>query len=159
MTYLDSWTVDLLGKDVYADGVKILPRIKGINFVGASSVELDEASGYVTVTVGGSGSHLYPEMEVASSRSAELTDSNFTLGFNSASAITYTIEPKSTVNFPEGSRLHLYQKGAGQLTLVEGAGVTIRSEETFKLRRQYSGGVLTNLEGDIWLIVGSLELT
>jgi hypothetical protein len=159
MTYLDSWTVDLLGKDVYADGVKILPRIKGINFVGASSVELDEASGYVTVTVGGSGSHLYPELEVASSRSAALTDTGFTLGFNNASPMTFTVEPDSTVNFQNGSIIKLYQKGTGQLTIAEGSGVVVRSSQTRKLREQYAPGELIKLATNTWLLAGDLELT
>jgi hypothetical protein len=49
----DSWTVALLGKDVYNDGVLVSPRVKGLNFVGASLIEVDTINGWVTVAFAG----------------------------------------------------------------------------------------------------------
>ena len=162
MSNLDSWTVDLLGKDVYHNGVKVLPRIKGLNFVGdgVSSVDVDEVNGYVTVTVtGGAGSILFPELEVLTARSAVLTDVNYTLSINNASPINFTIDPDSTTNFPNGSRLFLFQKGAGQVTVVQGSGVTIRSKETLKLRGQYATGELRKLAANYWVLSADYQLT
>lgn len=87
----------------------------------------------------------------------ELHDSGKTINMNSATAITLTVPPNSSVPFPIGTRIDAFQWGAGQLAFVEGAGVTIRSKNSNKkISAQYTAAGLYKVETDIWLLLGDL---
>lgn len=100
-------------------------------------------------------SGLRPEKAFTASANSIVADSEFTCTFDSASALTYTM----TGVHPLGTQLYVMQKGAGQLTIAGGAGMTVVSAETLKLRRQWSAGVLTFLSPGRWVLTGDLELT
>lgn len=70
---------------------------------------------------------------------------------------TITVPPNSTVAFPTNTRIDLGQDGAGQTTIVAAAGVTIRTPETLKLRKQWSKASLILRAADVWDVVGDLE--
>jgi hypothetical protein len=74
-----------------------------------------------------------------------------------ATANTLTVPPNSTVAFPIGAVRNINQRGAGQTTVVAGAGVTIRTDETLKLRKQWATAVLVKRATDEWVLAGSLE--
>jgi hypothetical protein len=77
--------------------------------------------------------------------------------FSNAAGITVTVPPNSSVAFPTGTQIDVAAIGAGQVTLAQGAGVTITSEDSKKkLTKQYSGGTLIKTATDTWLLVGSL---
>lgn len=88
-----------------------------------------------------------------------LTDACKHLDLENAAATTVTVPPNASVAFDVGTRISLAQMGAGQVTIAQGAGVTIRTPETLKLRSQYSAAVLTKLATDEWLLTGDLEAT
>lgn len=75
-----------------------------------------------------------------------------------ASANTLTVPPNASVAFDVGTVVPLISIGAGQTTVVEGAGVTVNTPETLKLRMQYSAAVLIKVDTDEWVITGDLEL-
>lgn len=102
---------------------------------------------------------LRPELPVTASRSNLVTDTDFTLAFDDASPLSYTVEPDATVPQPDGVLQEIYQKGAGQLTIVQGAGVTVRTAETLRLRKAGAAAQLRKLEANTWLLAGDLELT
>ena len=87
-------------------------------------------------------------------------DGKFVTASN-ASAITVTIPPISSVAYPVGAQLNIVQKGAGQVTFAQGAGVTIRSTGTTasapKLRVQYSSATAVHEGSDIWYVVGDIS--
>jgi len=58
-----------------------------------------------------------------------LTDDGKLVEMNNASANTLTVPPNSSVAFPVGSQILVLQTGAGQTTLVAGAGVTVNSKD------------------------------
>jgi hypothetical protein len=89
-----------------------------------------------------------------------LADDGKFLTASNASAITVTIPPISSVAYPVGAQLNIVQKGAGQVTFAQGAGVTIRSTGATptapKLRVQYSSATAVHEGSDIWYVVGDI---
>jgi hypothetical protein len=77
---------------------------------------------------------------------------------NSASSVTGTVPPNSSVAFPIGQRLDLYRSGAGAFVIAAGAGVTINkpSDRSLSLRAQHSGGTLLKQATDTWVLLGDL---
>lgn len=87
-----------------------------------------------------------------------LTDADKLVTLSNASAITMTVPPNSSVAFPIGTRVDLAQLGAGQVTVAQGAGVTINKPSTqgLKLVGQYSEATLTKYATDTWLLAGHI---
>ena len=74
-----------------------------------------------------------------------------------ASAITLTVPPNSSVAFPIGTQVLLYQGDAGQVTITAGAGVTIRSQGSkLKLLAQYAVAGIVKVATDEWVAFGNL---
>jgi hypothetical protein len=76
---------------------------------------------------------------------------------NNASAITLTVPPSV---FSAGDVINIAQIGAGQVTLAEGAGVTITSTgatvDAPALRAQYSSASIICTAADTFLVVGDI---
>jgi len=86
-----------------------------------------------------------------------LTDVAKLVSLSNAAAITLTVPPNSSVAFPVGTQVLLYQGGAGQVTITPGAGVTIRSAGSkLKLFSQYAVGGLVKVATDEWVAFGNL---
>lgn len=86
-----------------------------------------------------------------------LTDNQKLVTASNASAQTYTVPPNSSVAFPVGTRIDIIQKGAGKVTLAQGAGVTINSYGSNKaIAGQYVGVSLFKESTDVWYLVGNL---
>lgn len=62
------------------------------------------------------------------------TDAGKTLKTTSGSAVSITVLAGTDISAP----IFIWQYGAGQVTLVEGSGVHIRSAETLLLAKQYA---------------------
>jgi hypothetical protein len=92
---------------------------------------------------------------------AVLTDAKQMVTLSNASAITVTLPPNSSVAYAAGSKIDFIQKGAGQVTFAQGAGVTIRSTGATatapKLRVQYSAATAWYEGSDVWYIVGDIS--
>jgi hypothetical protein len=77
------------------------------------------------------------------------------------SAITTTIAPNASVDYPVGAQITFAQYGAGQVTIQGGSGVTIVSTgataATPKLRVQYSTATAIQTSNDNWLVVGDIS--
>lgn len=76
---------------------------------------------------------------------------------NVATANTLTVPPDSAVDFPIGTAINVRQMGAGQTTIVAGAGVTLTTAETLKLRKQGAVAVLVKEAADSWALTGDTE--
>jgi len=85
-------------------------------------------------------------------------DKNKLVELNNASAITLTLPPSV---FSVGESIDVYQRGAGQVTFSQGAGVTIRSTGATstapKLRAQYSAASVICIGVSEFLVVGDLS--
>jgi hypothetical protein len=74
------------------------------------------------------------------------------------SATTLTVPPNSSVAFAIGTRIDVCAIGAGQVEIVQGAGVTVNTPATRFLRVQHSGATLVKVGTDTWQLVGDLQL-
>lgn len=76
---------------------------------------------------------------------------------SNAGAITLTIPPSV---FAAGNQIHIQQIGAGQVTLAQGAGVTITSTGATatapKLRAQYSAATIICTASNTFTVLGDL---
>jgi hypothetical protein len=76
---------------------------------------------------------------------------------SNASAITLTVPPSV---FTVGQQINIAQIGAGQVTLAQGAGVTITSTggtaSAPKCRAQYSAATIICTASNTFLVVGDL---
>lgn len=86
-----------------------------------------------------------------------LTDAFKLVTQANAAANTITVPPNSTTAFPVGTRIDVGQDGAGQTTIVADTGVTIRTPETLKLRKQWAKATLIKRATDTWDLEGNLE--
>ena len=87
-----------------------------------------------------------------------LTDAGKVIEINSGSSENVTIPPNSSVAFPVGTQIVIVRLGAGAVVIVEGAGVTTRSDgDKAKIKAQYSSCVLIKHETNEWYILGHLS--
>lgn len=83
------------------------------------------------------------------------TDSGNLVTLNNGSAITLTVPSGLDV----GCQIDLAQIGAGQVSVVAGAGVTIVSEDSkLKLAKQGSAATLVQYASNTFLLTGSLSV-
>jgi hypothetical protein len=89
----------------------------------------------------------------------DLADAWTYIEFNRATAITATVPPNSSVAYPIGTEIACIQSGAGQLTIAEGAGVTINEPTSLTLiiLEQHGSWHLKKVGTDEWNISGDLE--
>ncbi|WFC43265.1 hypothetical protein [Pseudoxanthomonas sp. SE1] len=76
-----------------------------------------------------------------------------------ASANNFTVPPNSSVAFPVGIALEVWQQGAGQTTIVADSGVTILydADDTLKLKGQNAGCSLRKVATNTWRLIGKME--
>jgi len=90
---------------------------------------------------------------------ASLSDAGGVVEMNVAGANDFEIPPNGTIPFPIGTQIIVTQVGAGQTTVLAGAGVTIRcAATTVKLRAQYSVAAIYKRATDEWVLSGDLEM-
>lgn len=94
---------------------------------------------------------LRPARAVTASRSSLADDPFYTLEFNSASPIVYTLAAGVT---PVGCIQYGYQKGAGSVTFA-----TPTSAETLVLRKVGAGVQIHHVEQDVHRLFGDVNLT
>jgi hypothetical protein len=67
------------------------------------------------------------------------------------------VPPNSSVAFETGAQIDIVQLGAGQVNVLAGAGVTIRSDTSkLKIAAQYGGAMLYKRDTNEWVLLGNL---
>ena len=86
------------------------------------------------------------------------SDQSNMVSFNSANPITGLIPPNSSVAFPIGTEIGVFQLGAGQLHITTGSSaVSLNAADgETKARVQYSSAMCVKTGTDGWLLVGDL---
>lgn len=86
-----------------------------------------------------------------------LADADNVVTANNAGAITVTVPPSI---FSAGDRITVIQKGAGQVTFAQGAGVTINSTGATatapKLRARYSAATIVAESATVFYVAGDI---
>ena len=85
-----------------------------------------------------------------------LSDAGDVVEMNAAGGVNVTVPPNSTAAFPIGTIIEVCQIGAGQVTLVAGAGVTIDNPSSLTTRTQFSTVGLRKRGTDEWVASGDL---
>lgn len=85
-----------------------------------------------------------------------LGDAGKHVRMNVATANNLTVPPNSSVAFPVGTVITGVQKGAGQTTLVAGAGVTLNSTPGLKIAAQWGSFGIVKVGTDEWDVMGRL---
>lgn len=79
------------------------------------------------------------------------------LTVSASTSASVTVPPSASVTWATGRNVAIAQLGAGQVTIVPGSGVTIRSDGSKrKINAQYSGVQLYKINTDEWLLIGNL---
>ena len=87
-----------------------------------------------------------------------LADDGKLITCSNAAAISVTIPPNSSVAYGIGTQINFAQLGAGQVTLVAGAGVTLNSAGAkLKLSAQYAVATCVKTDTNTWFVVGNLS--
>jgi hypothetical protein len=95
--------------------------------------------------------------ESGTSKTLALTDNGGYIVTSNGSAVTITVPPNSSVAFPTGAEIVVFQSGAGQVDFVAGSGVTIRSKDSnLKISAQYAAATLKKVATDEWHLLGDL---
>jgi hypothetical protein len=111
----------------------------------------------VTTSLGLKVDSLTPiSQKTASYTLSSLTERDDLIEMGSASALTLTIPPASSVDYPIGTSIDILQTGAGQVTIAAGAGVTVNATPGLKLRTQWSSATLFKRAANTWVAFGDL---
>lgn len=97
-----------------------------------------------------------PHTVQTGSYTAAITDRGTCVEMNSASGLNFTVPPNSSVAFPTDSKITICQMGAGQVTIVAGAGVTLRTPSSLTARAQYSTLQVRKRATDEWVVSGDM---
>jgi hypothetical protein len=86
-----------------------------------------------------------------------LVDAGGIVEGTNVAATTFTIPHSDDVVFPDNIFIEVYQAGAGQITVVADAGVTLRAPNGPKTAQQYSTIALRHRGGDEWVLSGDSD--
>jgi hypothetical protein len=95
--------------------------------------------------------------EAGTAKTLALTDNGGYVRTTSGSAVTITVPLNSSVAFPTGAEIVVFQDGAGLVTFAATGGVTIKSKDSnLSLGGQYSAATLKKVATDAWDLIGDL---
>lgn len=103
--------------------------------------------------------NLPPKAVVVESASFTLTLAHASqiVEVNSASAVSVTVPPDSSLNFPVGYPVDIVAAGTGVVTITPGSGVTIRSAGGLSaVDGQWSAVTLYRRAANEWVLIGAL---
>lgn len=85
-----------------------------------------------------------------------LADKGKTIEMTVAGANSLTIPPHSSVPLPVGTYVNVTQMGAGQTTIVGGAGVAVQGHSGLKMAGQFAMATMYQRVVDNWIVGGAL---
>lgn len=145
-----------LGKTWFADyAIFHNGRFDGVS--NENEITVSDNGDSVTITIEDSNFSLLQINRVTSNYTLVAEDEDKLIELNSASAISLTVPPNSSVPFAVGTVVLVTQYGAGTGSIVAGSGVTIRSVGgALTLSAQYAGASLIKISTDEWYLNGSI---
>lgn len=158
--YSDSALATPLSNPVIADSFGVFPDVYYDDALAvrvvvqqANGTVLSDTDPYVTDFVAATTLNTY----TGTTHTLGLADQNAVARFTNGGAVTLTVPPDSTTDFPVGTFVEIYQAGAGQVTPTAGAGVTINVRGSFtQTAGQYAVIGLRKEAANTWYMTGDL---
>jgi hypothetical protein len=158
VTNVSALTIGTSGSDIsssVANG-STTPTIT-LNIPTASSSNRGALSASDWTTFNGKKDSLNSFSRKTASYTLVLGDKDKVIEMNVGSANTLTIPTNASVAFTIGTEITIMQYGAGQTTIAQPGGVTIRSKGGYlKIADQYTGVTLVKVGTDEWYLIGNL---
>lgn len=130
----------------------------GLAFGAGASSAVDtflfRSAASILYTTGQMTHHRQQNAQTGTSYTLVLGDNGKIVTCSNASAITLTIPPNSSVAFPTGTEIHIWQIGAGQVTVTPGSGVTLRARLGAKTGGQYAMTRIVKQATNTWYMTG-----
>jgi hypothetical protein len=95
--------------------------------------------------------------QTGTSYTLQLSDLAKLVTMDNGSTMTLTVPANSSVSFQVGDRIDILRKGAGEITITPGGGVSVNGTPGLKLRAQWSAATLVKLDTDTWVALGDLK--
>lgn len=127
---------------------------------GVAKVYAYTGSAWALPEGGGGGVSLPAVQTFAGNKTLALADINTYNVSQDGSAQSVTVPPQSSVTWTADAEIHFERGGAGALTFVAGAGVTINHVATavLSIGARYGVATLKRTAEDAWTLFGALEL-
>lgn len=122
-----------------------------------SSLQVNTAADGAAGVWAEAGGPLATNAQTGTTYTLVLTDKNKIVELNNAGAITLTVPDNATAAFGIGDMIHLLQTGAGQVTVVGGAGVTVNGNPGLKLAGQWAMATLLKRATNTWVLFGNIS--
>jgi len=123
----------------------------------------DGTNDRIIVGDGTNAVHFAPSTRLTNAQTASYTlvltdkDKIIEMSTTSPTANTLTVPLNSSVAFPIGSEIVVFQTGTGQTTIAGASGVTVNATPGLKLRAQWSAVTLIKRGTDTWIAIGDLS--
>jgi hypothetical protein len=128
-----------------------------VDELGDAVVQLADDMGTLSASMALLSPLLLPLVTYLDSITLQASDGSKCLLMSKVSALAVTVPPNSSVAFPIGTIVNVVRYGAGALTFIQGAGVTIRSaDSSITAGSQYTIANLIKIAVNEWLLVGTL---
>ncbi len=134
------------------------PNVNGTDTIEQFRVKVNNHFNDGTEHGGGGSSLVLSNTQTGTAYTLVLGDASKAVEMNNAAANTVTVPPNSSVAFPIGTVIEIYQLGAGATTIVAGTGVTLRLPTglTAQLRGQNATATIRKGNTDAWRLAGDL---
>ena len=134
-------------------------QVDNVN-INANTITSSDSNGSLTLDANGTGAVNVirtVNAQTGTTYTMVLTDGGKIITSSNASAQTITIPPNSSVAFPIGTQIEVYNLGAGITSVTGGSGVTLNgvSTGTGALNAQYSAVSCFKIATDTWLMAGA----
>jgi hypothetical protein len=158
VTSVSALSIGTTGSDISSSvaNASTTPTIT-LNIPTASSSNRGALSASDWTTFNGKKDSLNSFSRKTASYTLVLGDKDKVIEMNVGSANTLTIPTNASVAFTIGTEITIMQYGAGQTTIAQPGGVTIRSKGGYlKIADQYTGVTLVKVGTDEWYLIGNL---
>lgn len=95
-------------------------------------------------------------ISVSAGKTLAISDAGTIQRCTNSSAITITVPNNSSVSFPIGTRIEIYQAQSGTVTIAVQSGVTLESASNM-LVGQYSMACLIKMGTNVWALTGDVK--
>lgn len=140
----------------FAHKLALIPRKRKFR-----ALETAVANGKLEITsrpagaTGASGVNAFATItDATTARTLGLTDAKSHIRCTNAAAVAVTVPPQASVAWIADTEIEIERAGAGSLTIVAGAGVTLRSPRTLVAGPQYSVVTLKRIGLNEWVVSG-----